>query len=119
MEETSEGLFQSDAAEGAMSGSSSVCRGVRKRLARPPPECDKWAMPKRTSTGDINETATAVLQPVTGAVPETSGPPKNAAAVALGRLGGLKGGPARAAALGPERRKEIAHQAARKRWGNP
>lgn len=33
---------------------------------------------------------------------------RNPHAVALGRLGGLKGGPARAAALTPERRREIA-----------
>jgi hypothetical protein len=37
-------------------------------------------------------------------------------AAALGRLGGLKGGKARAAALSPERRREIAHAAARRRW---
>jgi hypothetical protein len=36
-----------------------------------------------------------------------------------GRLGGLKGGPARAAALSPERRKEIATMAARARWPKP
>lgn len=37
-------------------------------------------------------------------------------AVALGRRGGLKGGPARAAALSPARRREIARAAARARW---
>jgi hypothetical protein len=41
---------------------------------------------------------------------------KNAAAVALGRLGGLKGGKARAEKLSPEERKEIARKAAQKRW---
>ena len=41
---------------------------------------------------------------------------KNPAAVALGRLGGKKGGKARAEALSPERRREIASTAARKRW---
>jgi len=41
---------------------------------------------------------------------------KNPNAVALGRLGGLKGGKARAAKMTPERRKEIAKQAANKRW---
>lgn len=41
---------------------------------------------------------------------------KNPAAVALGKLGGKKGGPARAAALSPKRRKEIARLAAQKRW---
>ena len=42
---------------------------------------------------------------------------KNPAAVALGRLGGLKGGKARAERLTPERRVEIAKRAARARWG--
>ena len=41
----------------------------------------------------------------------------NPHAAALGRLGGLRGGPARAAALTPERRREIARRAARRRWG--
>jgi hypothetical protein len=43
-------------------------------------------------------------------------PAKNPAAVALGRLGGLKGGDARAASMTPERRKEIAQRAAQQRW---
>jgi hypothetical protein len=38
-------------------------------------------------------------------------------AAALGRRGGLRGGPARATALSPERRREIATAAARARWG--
>ena len=41
---------------------------------------------------------------------------KNPAAVALGRLGGLKGGKARAAKLTPEQRSEIAKKAATERW---
>lgn len=40
----------------------------------------------------------------------------NPHAAALGRLGGRKGGPARAAALSPERRREIARRAALTRW---
>jgi len=44
--------------------------------------------------------------------------PKNPAAVALGRLGGLKGGAARAAKLSPQERKEIAQRAAKQRWAN-
>jgi hypothetical protein len=40
----------------------------------------------------------------------------NVHAAALGRRGGLKGGPARAAALSPQRRREIAQKAARARW---
>jgi hypothetical protein len=43
---------------------------------------------------------------------------KNPAAVTLGRLGGLKGGKARAAKLSPRRRKEIARKAAQARWKN-
>lgn len=42
---------------------------------------------------------------------------KNPAAVALGKLGGAKGGAARAAALSPAKRKAIAKKAARARWG--
>lgn len=41
---------------------------------------------------------------------------KNPAAVALGRLGGLKGGKARAKKLSPERRREIARKAVLARW---
>ncbi len=41
---------------------------------------------------------------------------KNPAAVALGRLGGLKGGKARAEKLSAKRRKEIAKKAAESRW---
>lgn len=42
---------------------------------------------------------------------------KNPAAVALGKLGGQKGGKARAAKLSPAKRKAIAKKAAQKRWG--
>jgi hypothetical protein len=42
---------------------------------------------------------------------------KNPAAVALGRKGGKKGGPARAAKLTPEQRSESARNAVRARWG--
>lgn len=41
---------------------------------------------------------------------------KNPAAVELGRLGGQKGGKARAAKLTPKQRSEIASKAARTRW---
>jgi hypothetical protein len=68
-------------------------------------------MPKRSSKKrDINEEAT---QKEEG--PEST-KEKNPAAVALGRLGGLKGGKARAAKLTPEQRKEIAKLAASVRW---
>jgi hypothetical protein len=42
---------------------------------------------------------------------------KNPAAVALGKLGGAKGGAARAAALSPAKRSAIAKKAAKARWG--
>lgn len=41
---------------------------------------------------------------------------RNPHAAALGRLGGLKGGPARAAALSARHRRAIARAAARARW---
>ena len=43
---------------------------------------------------------------------------KNLAAVTLGRKGGLRGGPARAASLSAERKSQIARNAALRRW-NP
>ncbi len=64
---------------------------------------------------DINQTAFAVLQQATGeVVPKVSG--KNEAAVALGKLGGFKGGKARALKLTEQRRSEIASIAATARW---
>jgi hypothetical protein len=44
-------------------------------------------------------------------------PSKNPHAVALGRLGGLVGGAARAASLTPRKRSQIAAKAAKARWG--
>jgi len=41
---------------------------------------------------------------------------KNPAAVSLGRLGGLKGGPARTASMSPAQRKAAARKAAQARW---
>ena len=43
-------------------------------------------------------------------------PPEDTAAVAFARLGGLKGGPARAATLSIDERKRIAKTAAQARW---
>lgn len=48
--------------------------------------------------------------------PEPTPEERHAAAVALGRLGGRKGGKARAAKLTPEQRRESARKAARARW---
>ena len=65
---------------------------------------------------DSNQIAHGTVQSVIGMSGEP--PEKNAAAVALGRLGGRKGGKARAAKLAPERRAEIARAAAAARWAN-
>ena len=70
-------------------------------------------MPKRSSRG-IHETAFNIVQQSTGQA--APAPAKNPAAVALGRLGGLKGGKARAESLSAKWRKEIAKTAAQKRW---
>jgi hypothetical protein len=69
---------------------------------------------------DTNELAKSMVDRLTGQSEDTENIPqeKNPAAVALGRLGGLKGGKARADKLTPERRKEIAQKASAKRWGN-
>ena len=48
---------------------------------------------------------------------ESPAPEKNPHAVALGKLGGAKGGRARAAKLTPKERADIAVKAARARWG--
>lgn len=85
-------------------------------------------MPERTSKKrprDINQVAAAIVDEATREVDqeeivasetEEPKPEKNPAAVELGRLGGLKGGRARAAKLTPEERREIARKAAEKRW---
>jgi hypothetical protein len=75
-------------------------------------------MPKRSSKKkDLNELAYATVQKLTGqAPPEPPERPKNPAAVELGRLGGIKGGRARAEKLSPAKRKQIAKKAAAARW---
>lgn len=63
---------------------------------------------------DPSEIARNILDTV---VPDAEPPKeKNPAAVALGRLGGLKGGKARAAKLTAEQKSEIARKAAETRW---
>ena len=65
----------------------------------------------------LSQIAKLIVDISTGnAPPEEPGPAKNPAAVALGKLGGAKGGPARAAKLSPARRKAIAKKAATTRW---
>lgn len=76
-------------------------------------------MPKRSSKGrlDLNQLAKSIVDQATGEIPKQEPEPeKNPAAVALGRLGGKKGGKARAEKLTPEQRTEIARAAAQARW---
>jgi hypothetical protein len=68
---------------------------------------------------DANVLAKLVVDVATGNAPPeqpAKGPAKNPAAVELGRLGGLKGGKARAASLSKKKRSEIAKKAAKARW---
>lgn len=61
--------------------------------------------------------AADILAAAIGQLPEeTAKGEKNPAAVALGRLGGQKGGKARAEALSPAKRAQIAKKAAQARW---
>lgn len=78
-------------------------------------------MAKKRKPTDVNVTAFEIMQAATGEPEERPAkkkdqPEKNPAAVALGRLGGLKGGKARAKKLSVQERKEIARRAARVRW---
>ena len=78
-------------------------------------------MPERSSKKprDPNELAKKIVDRATGQdqdEPEDGQPKKNPAAVALGRLGGKKGGPARAKKLSKKERSEIARKAALSRW---
>jgi hypothetical protein len=69
---------------------------------------------QKRSSNDINETSFSVVQQATGQNPQKR--EKNPAAVSLGRLGGLKGGKARAENLTAIQRQEIAKKAANARW---
>jgi hypothetical protein len=89
----------------------------------------KGSMAKKPKSSDVNVNAFEILKAVTGESPATprNGKPtkkpskapipvKNPAAVALGRLGGLKGGKARAEKLSAKKRAAIAKNAAKMRW---
>src|SRR5687768_14730541 len=91
--------------------------------------CDSVAMPNRSRKTkrdhDFATIAFRVVQEATGEKAPTQDEPqkpeltpeeRRAAAAALGRRGGLKGGKARAAKLTPEQRSESARKAAEARW---
>ena len=78
---------------------------------------------KPTKEHDFAVTAFKVVQEATAETPQEKPEPekkpdsgKNPNAVALGRLGGLKGGKARLTKMTPEQRHDIARKAAQKRW---
>ena len=84
-------------------------------------------MAKKKKSTDVNVTAFEILQAVTGEPSKTTSlqgkaakkmakPEKNPAAVALRRLGGLKGEKARMEKLIAKRRRDIAKKAAMVRW---
>lgn len=76
-------------------------------------------MQKRSSRkGDINLIAKSIVDDTASEelLSKAAKEGKNPAAVLLGRLGGLKGGKARAASLSAEQRKDIAKKAAQTRW---
>jgi hypothetical protein len=91
-------------------------------------------MPKRSTRLDVNQIAALVVAQATHGefVPKgvetiyrereqaakAALKGKNPAAVMLGRLGGLKGGPARAAALSKAQKQKIGQKGAAARWGN-
>lgn len=89
---------------------------------------DQSSKPKRPR--DFNARAFDSVARLTGTAPpdadepvgvmdvarEDEAPEKNPAAVALGRLGGLKGGKARMEKLSPEKRRELAKAGAAARW---
>jgi hypothetical protein len=66
---------------------------------------------------DTNQLASLVVGMATGEAPAEPETGKNPAAVALGRLGGLKGGKARAKGMTKKARSEAAKKAAKARWG--
>ena len=102
---------------------------LEDRFSKPYPVCMHDRSRKKPGRKDLNELAASIIEqattekPTPGEVEElaeemeqSQGEGKNPAAVALGRLGGKKGGKARAEKLSPERRREIAKKAAEARW---
>jgi uncharacterized OB-fold protein len=77
----------------------------------------KRSRKKKSSSDDVNILASKIVESATKGKPKPEeSDEKNPHAVALGRLGGKKGGPARAKKLTAKQRKEIAKKAAQARW---
>ena len=72
---------------------------------------------KKNSKKDVNELAFAMVQAIANGEPmPKTAEGKDPLAVLLGRRGGLKGGPARAAKMTSRQRTESARKAANARW---
>jgi hypothetical protein len=71
---------------------------------------------RRKRPADLNKLAASIAKDATDPQPEPTVDEVRAAARALGRRGGLKGGKARAAKLTAKERSEIAKRAADSRW---
>lgn len=73
-------------------------------------------MSKRPKKMDLNQLAKRIVDEATGEIQPEEIDEKKKAAIESGRLGGLKGGKARADKLTSEERAEIARTAAMARW---
>jgi hypothetical protein len=75
-------------------------------------------MPKRPRTGnpDANQMASNLIDAISGGLPAEQLERGKNRGGALGRLGGLKGGAARAKPLTAKKRRAIAGKAAKARW---
>jgi hypothetical protein len=73
-------------------------------------------MPDRKPPRDSNQLAKYIVDVTTGEEEKIEPPKKNPHAQALGRLGGLKGGKARAESLTVKERRSSARKAAKARW---
>jgi hypothetical protein len=74
------------------------------------------AVKRKKRPRDSVQLAKLIGDIATGQTEDSEQDDRNPAAVELGRLGGKKGGVARAAKLSAEQRQEIAKKAVRKRW---
>ncbi len=88
---------------------SELAHSIVEQATNPVP--DQSEKPPETTVNNWDNEGGAIPE----APPDTSG--KNPAAVSLGRLGGLKGGKARAKSMTKKERSEAAKKAAEARWG--
>jgi hypothetical protein len=70
----------------------------------------------KTGSSELDKEAPGIVEKTPENLPISKESTKNPHAVALGRIGGKKGGVARAKKLSPEQRSEIARKASRARW---